>query len=100
MLWWNIQTGWVHVMALHDRSGVEHSFGIHPMQVLLYLAGQLGVVSPLIMIGMVVAAVGMYLRHRDEPRVKHLLTQFVPLQALFLFSASTKWARQTGLRRP
>jgi hypothetical protein len=90
MLWWNIQTGWVHAQALHDRSGVEHSFGVHPGEILRYLEEQLGVLSPLILPGMAAAAAGLWWKHGDETRVKYLLSQFVPVQALFLFFSLNK----------
>jgi hypothetical protein len=49
MLWWNIQNGWVHAMALHSRSGVKESFGVHPLELLEFVGGQFAVVSPLFM---------------------------------------------------
>lgn len=90
ILWWNIQTGWVHYLALHERSGVEGSFRIRPIEVWHYLGAELGVLSPLLPIGMVVAAIGLWRQHGSEARVKHLLTQFVPVQALFLFFSLNK----------
>ncbi len=90
MLWWNIQTGWVHALALHERSGVQSSFRIHPLELWRYLEGQLGVLSPLLPLGMAIAAIGLWRKHSDEARVKLLLTQFVPLQALFLFFSLNK----------
>ena len=90
MLWWNVQTGWIHYHALHSRSGVEGSFGLHPIQLWQYLGGQLAVLSPLLMVGMVVAAIALWRNAGSETRVKHLLTQYVPLQALFLFFSMNK----------
>src|SRR5271154_5323377 len=37
ILWWNMQTGWIHAIALHSRSGVKSSFQIHPGQLLTFL---------------------------------------------------------------
>lgn len=84
VFWWNIQTGWLHFQALHDRSGINHSFGIHPNEVLRYLGGQLGVITPLLLIGMVIATIGLWRTQSNEPRVKHLLSQFVPIQGMYL----------------
>ena len=56
ILWWNIQTGWVHAMALHARSGVTDSFHIRPSQTLRFLGEQFGVMSPLFGVGILVAA--------------------------------------------
>ncbi len=85
ILWWNLQTGWVHALALHSRSGVTDTFGIHPLQLTRFLGEQLGVISPLIMAGMVVAAVGLLRHQHTDLRVRFLLSQFVPLYALFIF---------------
>ena len=90
MFWWNIETGWVHAQALHDRSGVQQSFGVHPGEVFHYLEEQLGVLSPPILLGMVVAASALWWKHGDEARVQYLLSQFVPVQALFLFFSLNK----------
>jgi hypothetical protein len=77
-------------MALQDRSGMEGSFHIRPGEVFRYLGGQLAVASPLLTIGMVIAAFALWRTHGTEDRVKHLLTQYVPLQALFLFFSLNK----------
>ncbi len=90
ILVWNIQTGWIHAMALQDRSGVEGSFHIRPGEVFRYLGGQLAVGSPLLMIGIVIAAFGLWRAHGEETRVKLLLTQYFPLQAIFLFFSLNK----------
>jgi hypothetical protein len=69
---------------------VQGSFRFHPVELWHYLGGQLGVLSPLLMVGMLVAAIGLWFSASGEARVKHLLTQFVPLQALFLFFSLNK----------
>jgi 4-amino-4-deoxy-L-arabinose transferase-like glycosyltransferase len=84
VFWWNVQTGWLNVQALHDRSGINHSFGIHLNEVLRHLTSQLGVITPLLMIGMVIATVGLWRNQCDQARVKYLLSQFVPIQAMYL----------------
>jgi 4-amino-4-deoxy-L-arabinose transferase-like glycosyltransferase len=84
VFWWNVQTGWLNFQALHDRSGIQHSFGIHPNEILRHLGSQLGVITPLLMIGMVMATAGLWRNQGDQPRVKHLLSQFVPIQAMYL----------------
>jgi 4-amino-4-deoxy-L-arabinose transferase-like glycosyltransferase len=83
VFWWNVQTGWLHVQALHERSGIQHSFGIHPREFLQYLGEMFAVVSPPIMAGMFIAAIGLWRLHSDQPRVKHLLSQFLPVQVMY-----------------
>jgi 4-amino-4-deoxy-L-arabinose transferase-like glycosyltransferase len=90
ILWWNIQTGWVHAIALHSRSGVTDKFEIHPGELLKFLAGQFGVVSPLFMAGMLVATVALVLTKHADLRVRFLLSQFLPLYGLFAFFSLNK----------
>jgi hypothetical protein len=85
ILWWNMQNGWVHAIALHSRSGVKSSFGIHPGQLLRFLGGQFGVMSPLIMAGIFVAALALLWKRHADLRVRFLLSQFLPVYGLFMF---------------
>ena len=85
ILWWNIQTGWVHALALHSRSGVTDSFHIRPAQLLRFVGEQLGVMSPLFAIGIVVATVALLLKRGGDLRTRFLLSQFLPIYGLFLF---------------
>ena len=90
LLWWNVQTGWIHFAALHARSGVEGSFAIHPSELLRYIGEQFGVVSPLFMAGMVVAAVVLLCKRHEDLRTRFLLSQFLPVYGVFLFFSLNK----------
>lgn len=90
ILWWNIQTGWVHATALHSRSGVENSFGVHPMEFLQFVGEEFAIVSPLFMAGLVVALFGEAWKHHADLRTRFLLTQCVPVFGLFLFFSLNK----------
>ena len=85
ILWWNIETGWVHAIALHSRSGVKHSFQIHPTQLLRFLGGQFGVMSPLIMAGIFIAAIALLWKRHTDLRMRFLLSMFLPVYGLFMF---------------
>ncbi|HWT78777.1 MAG TPA: glycosyltransferase family 39 protein [Candidatus Methylomirabilis sp.] len=90
IIYWNVEVGWIHAGALHSRSGVEDSFGVHPVELFRFLGEQAGVVSPLLMVGMVVALVGMWWSRSHELRVRLLVSQCVPVQALFIFFSLNK----------
>jgi hypothetical protein len=90
ILWWNIQTKWVHIIALHSRSGVTNKFEVHPGELLKFLGGQFGVVSPLFMAGMLLAAIALLLTKHADLRVRFLLSQFLPLYGLFAFFSLNK----------
>ena len=91
ILWWNLETGWIHVAAVSSRSGARDSFGLHPMELLRFCGEVFGVVSPLFMAGIVTA--GCFLLaapHRHDPRIRLLLSQSLPLYALFLLFSLNK----------
>jgi 4-amino-4-deoxy-L-arabinose transferase-like glycosyltransferase len=90
ILWWNIETGWVHAIALHSRSGVTDKFEIRPTELLKFLGGQFGVVSPLFAAGILIATVALLLTKHADLRVRFLLSQFLPLYGLFVFFSLNK----------
>ncbi|HTR41647.1 MAG TPA: glycosyltransferase family 39 protein [Pseudomonadales bacterium] len=87
ILIWNIQTHWVHLIALHSRSGVTNTFHISLTPFSRFVGEQFGVISPFFMAGIVVAAVALFLHHRDDLRVRFLLSLYLPVYALFGFFA-------------
>lgn len=94
ILWWNSQNGWAQATSLHSRSGAQTSFGIHPLEFLKFIGGELIVISPLLAIGMIVAAFGL-LRHRHEdPQVRFLLSLSLPLVGIFLFFSINKAGKE------
>ncbi len=84
LFWWNIQTGWLHLQALSERGGLDRNLTLRPDEFIKYLGGQLGAITPLLLIGMVVAAIGLWRTQSDQARVKHLLSQYIPVQAMYL----------------
>ena len=88
---WNIQTGWLHVLALADRSGLDRSLVFKPQEFFKYVGAELGVLTPLFLVGMVVAAIALWRNQSHETRVRFLLTQFVPIQGIcLLFSLNSR----------
>lgn len=85
IVWWNVQTGWIHAGALHSRSGVSTSFQIHPLQLLRFIGGQIAVLSPLIGIGLIVAVVATCRNHHRETNARFLLSHILPIYAVFGF---------------
>src|SRR5262245_5159741 len=90
LIWWNLQTGWIHFMALHSRSGVQSAFHIHPTELLRFVGEQFAVVSPLFMAGIVVAAIALAWKRQADERIWFLLSQCWPLYALFMFFSLNK----------
>jgi hypothetical protein len=86
---WNAQTGWLHLVALNERGGFSQSFVLRPHRFFQYVGAELGVISPLLLVGMVVAVIGLWRSQSAEPRVKHLLSQFLPVQVMYLLLSLT-----------
>lgn len=85
IIYWNVEVGWVHFQALHSRSGITDSFHVHPGELLRFLGEQAGVISPLLFIGIIVAIAGMWWNHPRDLRVRFLVSQCVPVYAVFMF---------------
>ncbi|MEI7910039.1 MAG: glycosyltransferase family 39 protein [Verrucomicrobiota bacterium] len=85
IVWWNINTGWIHAGALHSRSGVETSFHIRPLELLHFIGGQILVLSPLIGLGMIAALVGTCRHHHRDLQARFLLSHCLPVYAVFGF---------------
>jgi 4-amino-4-deoxy-L-arabinose transferase-like glycosyltransferase len=94
MVWWNIQTGWVHAAALHSRSGVETSFQIHPLELLRFLAGEIVVLTPLIGLGFGVAVLGLISKSSTDVRLKFLEAHVLPVFAVFCFFSLNKAGKE------
>jgi 4-amino-4-deoxy-L-arabinose transferase-like glycosyltransferase len=90
LLWWNLETGWIHVTALHSRSGVNGAFHLHPAELLRFVGEQFAVVSPLFMAGIGVAVVTLVCRRPADVRTRFLLSQFWPLYGVVLFFSLNK----------
>jgi len=85
ILWWNMETGWIHYAALHSRSGVKSSFQFSARELLTFVGGQFGVLSPVIAAGMAVAAVALMFKKPVDLRTRFLLSHFLPVYGVFLF---------------
>ncbi|HXJ71928.1 MAG TPA: hypothetical protein VNM37_03705, partial [Candidatus Dormibacteraeota bacterium] len=94
ILWWNSQNGWAQVTSLQSRSGAQNSFGIHPGEFFKFVGGELIVISPLLAIGMVVAALGLLWDRHEDMRVQFLLCLSVPLACIFLFFSINKAGKE------
>ena len=90
LLWWNVQTGWIHGMALHSRSGVNGAFQLHPAELFRFVGEQFAVTSPLFMAGIGVATVAVAWTRHAGVRTRFLLSQWWPLYGVVLFFSLNK----------
>ena len=94
LVYWNMKNGWIHVAALHSRSGVEDSFGFHPAEFFQFVGGQFLVLSPLMGLGLLMATIGLARKQHNDIRIRFLLTQLVPLVGIFLFFSLNKSGKE------
>jgi len=85
IVWWNVQTGWIHAAALHSRSGVESSFHIRPLELLRFIGGQILVLSPFIGFGLIAAITGTCWKNHRDLQARFLLCHCLPVYAVFGF---------------
>lgn len=96
---WNSRHAWITLVHLSARGGLDSGFAFRPMELLSFLGAHLGVYSPLIFVGMLIAL------WRSLPQVRHhlkplfLLSFTLPLLVLY-FGLSLKQAGEANWTAP
>ncbi len=89
---WNQQHAWVTVAHLESRGGVEGSIGIHPLELLAFLAQHLLAYSPLIFLAIAIAVVALWKRSWQQPRRLFLMWFGLPVFAFYALLSINKAA--------
>ena len=82
---WNIRHHWPTSDWLLQRGALDKGFALHPGFVLAFLAGQSGVISPLILAGLLSLFFQPSLWHAPQPAAGYAAVLFLPLFGLYLF---------------
>lgn len=98
VLVWSAQHGWVNFRHVAGQAGVAHGPSFDPMNTLIYISGQAGVLGGVWFVGMVWALIDVWRRPRDEPTEIHDATSArflaiataVPWLVFLAFSPITK----------
>ena len=80
---WNARHEWVTLDHLKDRGGLHQGFAIHPGEFAAFFGLHFAVYSPLIFLGMLVAAWWGIRRARQQWKPRFLLAFSLPLFALY-----------------
>jgi 4-amino-4-deoxy-L-arabinose transferase-like glycosyltransferase len=80
---WNQQHEWITLEHLSHRGGLDHPFGVHLSQTGQFLGAHLGVYSPLLFIGFLIAFFGSIPKAFQSSRVCFLLSFTWPLLATY-----------------
>lgn len=96
---WNQQHAWITMAHLKARGGLNSAFGIHPEELLAFLAMHLGVYSPLMFAGMMMALWWALPMARTQVRTRFLLVFALPLLVMY-FLLSIKRAGEPNWTAP
>ncbi len=89
---WNQQHAWVTLAHLKSRGGIESGVGIHPVELLAFLAQHLLAYSPLIFLGIAVAVIALWKRSWQQPRRLFLMWFGLPVFAFYALLSLNKAA--------
>jgi 4-amino-4-deoxy-L-arabinose transferase-like glycosyltransferase len=98
VLYWNWANDWPTSRFLFHRGALDEQPHINPLNPLVFLGGQAGVLSPVIFVGMILLIFWPGLTKPEErDEVTYLLTLFAPLFLFYLFisfqqTSQANWA--------
>lgn len=91
VIYWNWQHQWPTLRFLTHRGALDEKAHIRPLDVLTFLGGQAGVISPVIFIALMVVLFWPSLKTADDDgQSRFLLSLFLPLFLLYFFLSFQK----------
>jgi 4-amino-4-deoxy-L-arabinose transferase-like glycosyltransferase len=91
VIYWNWQHQWPTLRFLTHRGGLDEKAHIRPLDVLVFLGGQAGVISPVVFIGLMVVLFWPSLKTADDNgQSRFVLALFLPLFLLYFFLSFQK----------
>ena len=94
VLWWNWQHHWVSAAQLGNRGKLNGSFDLHFPTFLSFLAEQAAVISPLLFLALLAAAIRVFIgrwKKRTDDRSEGELLLLLLFLSVFLFYAVLAW---------
>src|SRR5437899_2512557 len=70
---WNAQHAWVTLAHLRSRGGIEHGFGLHPVEVLSFIGEHFLAYSPFLFLGLAWGVIGSWRRVNQQFKVLFLM---------------------------
>jgi hypothetical protein len=89
---WNMQHAWVTLAHLRSRGGVEHGFGLHPVEVLSFIGEHFLAYSPFLFLGLAWGVLGSWRRVNQQFKVLFLVWFGLPVFLFYLFLSLNKAA--------
>ena len=89
---WNQQHAWVTIGHLKSRGGVAQSLGFHPLEFLKFIGEHFLPYSPLLFLGVAIAAIAVWKRAQQQPRRLFLMWFGLPVFAFYALLSFNKAA--------
>src|SRR5258708_15382601 len=91
VIYWNWQHQWPTLRFLTHRGALDEQAHFRPMDVLVFLGGQAGVISPIVFIAFIIALLWPSLKAADDRgQTRFTLALFLPLFLLYFFLSFQK----------
>src|SRR5213075_3252859 len=89
---WNTQHAWVTLAHLRSRGGIEHGFGLHPIEILSFVGQHFLAYSPLLFLALAWGVIGNWRRVNQQFKVLFLMWFGLPVFVFYLLLSVNKSA--------
>ena len=89
---WNAQHAWVTLAHLRSRGGIEHGFGLHPVEVLSFIGEHFLAYSPFLFLALAWGVLGSWRRVNKQFKVLFLMWFGLPVFLFYLCLSLNKAA--------
>ena len=89
---WNAQHAWITLTHLRSRGSLDQSFGLHPRELLGFLAVHFFFFSPLLFLGLAWAVIAHWRRARQQFKVLYLFWFGLPVFGFYFLLSINKQA--------
>ena len=81
---WNAQHAWITLVHLRSRGGIEHGFGLHPLELLSFLGQHFLAYSPLLFLALAWGVIASWRRVNQQFKVLFLFWFGLPVFVFYL----------------
>src|SRR5216117_956142 len=89
---WNAQHAWVTLAHLRSRGGIEHGFGLHPVEVVSFIGEHFLAYSPFLFLALAWGVIGSWRRVNQQFKVLFLLWFGLPVFVFYFLLSINKSA--------
>jgi len=89
---WNAQHAWVTLAHLRSRGGIEHGFGLHPVEVFSFIGEHFLAYSPFLFLALAWGVIASWKRVNQQFKVLFLMWFGLPVFVFYLFLSLNKAA--------